>query len=96
VLQAADAAVSVSWFAEPAKAATLGELHVVVWRGTVARRGATRNKKGATIVAEFVLHPVEPPVDDCLWQTADGTRYDTAALAAKCLSLLEDQMRGSG
>jgi hypothetical protein len=46
VLQAPTAAISVSWFADAAKGAPLGELHVVVWRGTVARRGATRNQKG--------------------------------------------------
>src|SRR5690349_13513542 len=39
VLQAADWAVSVSWFAEATKEAPLGELHVLVWRGRVTRRG---------------------------------------------------------
>lgn len=91
VLQAADSAVSVTWFAEEAKGHSLGELHVIVWRGTVARRGATRGKKGATIVTELVLHPIEPPADDCIWQETDGTQYNTASLAAKCLALLEAQ-----
>src|SRR6266480_1303909 len=41
VLQAADCAVSVSWFADASKGAVFGELHVLVWRGKVARRGNT-------------------------------------------------------
>ena len=92
VLQAADCAVSVSWFAEASKDAALGELHVVVWRGKVTRRGATRTPKGATIVADLVLRPIEPPADDCVWQATDGSRYDTASLAAKCLALLAEQI----
>ena len=96
VLQAAEAAVSVSWFADAGNDAVLGELHVVVWRGTVMRRGAPRSKKGATEVAELVLRPIEPPEDNGVWQAADGTRYDTASLAAKCLALLEEQIAASG
>src|ERR687895_927268 len=53
VLQAADCAVSVSWFADATKDSVLGELHVVVWRGKVTRRGSTRTPKGATIVADL-------------------------------------------
>lgn len=96
VLQAPTAAISVSWFADAAKGAPLGELHVVVWRGTVARRGATRNQRGATIVEEHILLPIEPPAAECLWQATDGTKYDTAALAAWCLALLESQVRTAG
>jgi len=92
VLQAADCAVSVSWFADPSKDAVLGELHIVLWRGKVARRGSARAPKGATIVADLILRPLEPPADKCLWQATDGTRYDTASLAAKCLALLEGQI----
>ncbi len=92
VLQAANAAVSVSWFAEPANNAAFGELHVVVWRGTVTRRGAPRSRKGAMEVAEIILRPIAPPTEECLWQATDGTRYDTAALASKCLALLEEQI----
>ena len=92
VLQATGAAVSVSWFAEGGSQTALGELHVIVWRGTVARRGATRHQKGATIVTELVLHPIEPTTDDFLWHANDGTRYDTASLAAKCLALLQTQL----
>jgi hypothetical protein len=92
VLQAATAALSVSWFADAGNDAVLGELHVVVWRGSVQRRGTPKNRKGATLVAELVLRPIEPPADDCLWQATDGTQYSTATLTAKCLALLEDQI----
>ena len=92
VLQAADCAVSVSWFADATKDAVLGQLHVVVWRGKVARRGSAQPPKGATIVADLILRPIEPPADDLVWQTNDGARFDTASLAARCLALLEEQI----
>jgi hypothetical protein len=92
VLQAADYAVSVSWFPDATKEAVLGELHVLVWRGKVARRGNTRPPKGATLVADLTLRPIEPATDNCLWQATDGTQYDTTSLAAKCLALLEAQI----
>jgi hypothetical protein len=93
VLQAAAAAVSVSWFPGAGTDAFFGELHVVVWHGTVTRRGAPRSRTGATIAAELILRPIEPPTDDCLWQATDGTQYDTASLAAKCTALLEEQVQ---
>src|SRR4051812_27629761 len=37
VLQAAECAVSVSWFPAATEDAVLGELHVLTWSGTVAR-----------------------------------------------------------
>jgi len=92
VLQAADCAVSVSWFADEA---VLGELHVLVWRGKVARLGNARPPRGATMVADLVLRPIEPPADECVWQATDGMRYDTASLAAKCLALLQTQIAAS-
>lgn len=92
VLQTAAFALSVSWFSEGAKGAPLGELHVILWRGTVARRGATHGRKGATILSELVLRPIEPATDDCVWQAADGAQFDTASLAAKCIALLEAQV----
>jgi hypothetical protein len=92
LLQAADCAISVSWFADPTKEAVLGELHVLVWRGKVARRGHTPPRKGATMIADLVLRPIEPPADECVWQATDGSRYDTASLAAKCLALLQTQI----
>jgi hypothetical protein len=93
VLQAADCAVSVSWFAEEAKGYSLGEMHVIVWRGTVARRGATWDQKGATMVSELILHPIEPPARECIWRATDGTEYDTSSLVAKCLDLLQQQVQ---
>lgn len=92
VLQAATAAVSVSWFPDTSNDAALGELHVLVWRGVVTRRGAPPTREGATIVRELVLRPIARPSDDCVWRAADGTMYDTHALAARCLALLEEQM----
>jgi hypothetical protein len=93
VLQTATAALSVSWFGDTASTATIGELHVIVWQGKVARRGATRNAKGATLVSELVLRPNTPPTDDCVWIASDGAQYDTPSLAAKCLALLEAQVQ---
>jgi hypothetical protein len=92
VLQAASAAISVSWFAEATNDAVLGELHVVVWRGVVSRRGSPQRPDGAAVTGELVLRPVERPSDDCVWRAADGTTYDTSALAARCLAMLEEQI----
>ena len=96
VLQAADCAVSVSWFSDATKASVLGELRVLVWQGKVTRRGSSHGPKNATVLAELVLHPIEAAADDRLWQANDGARYDTASLAAKCLALLEAQISGHG
>lgn len=96
VLQTTAAAVSVSWFTDPGVDAPLGELHVIRWRGTVARKGSTRGQKGATIISELVLRPIEPPADDLVWQATDGSQYDTTSLAAKCLALLEEQIGAGG
>ena len=93
VLQAATAAVSVSWHADADTDAPLGELHVVVWRGIVSRRGSPAKPKGATIVSQLVLRPIERSPDDCVWRATNGAQYDTAALAAYCVGLLEAQMR---
>lgn len=96
VLQAADCAVSVSWFSDVTKDSALGELRILVWQGKVTRRGSPRIPKNATVVAELVLHPLEAAVDASLWRATDGARYDTASLAAKCLALLEAQIGGHG
>ena len=96
VLQAAACAVSVSWFPDSTKDSVLGELRVLVWQGKVTRRGSPRSPKNAVVVAELVLHPIESAADDCLWLATDGARYDTAALAAKCLALLEAQIGDQG
>ncbi|MEX2179264.1 MAG: hypothetical protein WD801_11170 [Gemmatimonadaceae bacterium] len=92
VLQAAKSAISVSWFVETGNDPVLGELHVVVWSGVLSRRGALRKAKGATIVSELVLQPFDCLVE-CKWRAADGTEYETIALAAHCVSLLESQRR---
>ena len=92
VLQAAKAAVSVSWFPEAADDALFGELHIVVWDGVVSRRGSPKRPEGATITKELVLRPVERPRDDTVWRATDGSTYDTATLAAHCLALLQEQI----
>ena len=89
VLQGPTGAVSVSWIADEFKGATLGELHIIAWRGVVARRGATRHTKGATIASEMSLKPIEPPEGGDIWRDADGATYNTESLVAKCLSLLQ-------
>ena len=90
VLQAADYAVTVSWF-DDANGPSLGELHIIVWRGTVARRGATRHTKGATIISETILYPIEPPEDGKVWRAPDGTRYDSIGAVGMILSLVQAQ-----
>ena len=92
VLQAPTAAVSVSWFPDADEDSALGELDVVVWRGVVSRRGAPPRREGAKIAGELTLRPVEEPSGGFAWRSADGKIYDTDALAAKCLELLEEQM----
>ncbi len=93
VLQAPTAALSVSWFPDPADDAALGELHVVVWRGVVSRRGSPRKPGGAAVTRELVLRPIERPSDEFVWRASDGTSYDTDSLAAKCLALLDEQIQ---
>jgi hypothetical protein len=93
VLQAANSAVSVSWFAEAGADATLGELHIIAWRGVVSRRGSPRRREAATIISELIVRPIEQPLDELVWRTADGAEYDSAGLAARCVALLEQQMR---
>jgi hypothetical protein len=92
VLQGPTAAVSVSWFSKTGKDTPLGELHVIVWSGVVSRRGKAANPEGAKIVKELVLRPIEAPTNDRVWRAADGTEYDTAGLAARCIELLEEQL----
>jgi hypothetical protein len=93
VLQAPEAAVSVSWYPDADDESAFGELDVVVWRGVVSRRGAPPRREGATIVGELALRPVEDSPGVFVWRAPDGETYDTDALAAKCLALLQEQMR---
>lgn len=92
VLQAANCAISVSWFDSASKDAPLGELHVVMWDGMVKRRGSIMQGKGGTIVSELVLRPSQPSPDTVLWTATDGTEYATLSVAQKCQALLEELM----
>jgi hypothetical protein len=93
VLQAATAAVTVSWFSDSRSNTTRDELNVIVWRGTIAQPGSRPKPDGASIVKELVLHPIEPTLDDCVWRAENGTESDTASLAAHCIALLQEQMQ---
>ena len=98
VLQAATAAVSVTWFDPGPNDTSLGQLRIIVWNGRVARRGTTNSGKGATTVAEVELHPIEKPADDKVWRSSEGEEFTSAGLASHCLHLLETQVvanRGS-
>jgi hypothetical protein len=96
--------VSVSWFPDAATEAAFGELQVIVWRGVVSRPGSARRAPGGAVVArELTLWPVEGAagggVGDAAgwgWRAADGAVYDTEALAAHCLALLEEQVAATG
>lgn len=92
VLQAEDAAVSVSWFADN-RGQTLGELHVNVWRGTVSRGGSSHRKPvKAEVVSEMVLHPMDSSLVGAVWRSTDGKEFDTPSLVAHCIALLRAQM----
>jgi hypothetical protein len=96
VLQAPQCAVSVSWFPAGAREETqLGELHVLVWSGKVARRGVPQSLKKPTLLSELVLRPIEPPVDHFIWRSIEGARYDTSSLATHVRSLLDCQIQNA-
>src|SRR5665811_852370 len=76
----------------PERVLKRGDQHVIVWSGTVSRRGRAANPEGAKILKELVLLPIEAPLTDYVWRAADGTEYDTATLAAHCIALLEEQI----
>ena len=92
ILQAANAALSVTWYADAAERGRVGELQIVLWRGIVSRRGSGKTPDPAEVIRQEVLNPIERPTDDCVWDSGDGTTYDTAGLIAHCLALLEAQM----
>lgn len=96
VLQARDGAVTVSWFPDSAQGAELGELQVVLWRGTVSRPGSSQRASGAQVMEEMVLRPGESPMGGMVWRTADGKTLSTDALAAHCATLLERWTKGGG
>ncbi|MGE5730847.1 MAG: hypothetical protein ACM37U_02840 [Gemmatimonas sp.] len=93
VLQAATAAVSVSWFVDAGPGAALGELHIIAWQGIVSRRGSPQRSEAATLMNELVLHPIERSANEWVWRATNGVEYDTASLAARCIEILEEQMR---
>ena len=95
VLQATPGAVTVSWFPDSAQGAEVGELQVVVWRGTVSRPGAAGRASGAQVMEEMVLRPGESRMDGMLWRATDGTTFSTDLLAAHCAALLERWTSGS-
>ena len=97
VLQAAAAAVSVTWFPDAATDLAFGELRVTAWRGVVSRPGSARREPvGATAVSETTLVPVPGGPDGWAWRAADGTVYDTSTLVAHCAALLEAQVAAAG
>jgi hypothetical protein len=90
ILQAATRAVSVSWFPSTSVQASLGELQVIIWRGTVSVPGsAHRERAGAVAVSQVVLEPAPIDGDAWGWRDAEGTVFDTAALADHCKALLD-------
>ena len=94
ILQAPAGAVSVSWFADSAQGGELGELQVMAWRGKVSRPGSVERSTGAVLLEELVLRPVENRMGAMVWETTDGTMYNTDSLVAHCLELLEQRIAG--
>ena len=92
VLQAANAALSVTWYADAAERGRVGELQIVLWRGILARRGSVTKPDPAEVIRQEVLNPIERPIDASTWRSGDGTTYDTTGLIAHCLALLNAQM----
>ena len=95
ILQAPDAALSVTWYVEAADRGRVGELQVVLWRGIVSRRGSAPSPDPAEVIQQEVLNPIERPTDDYVWRSDEGTLYDTNGLASHCLALLEGQTRAA-
>ena len=100
ILQAATRAVTVSWFPASTNDTALGELQMIIWRGTVSRPGSARRAAGGAVVEQqetFVLTPgtvgaiTATTGDDWLWRGTDGTGYDAQAFAARCLALLDEE-----
>src|SRR2546423_3902739 len=92
VLQAENAAVSVSWFSGSGSDPLIGELQVLVWSGVVSRRGSPKRREGATVVRELSLRPIEEPRNDRVWRASDSSEYSNLDLAALCNKLLGQQV----
>jgi hypothetical protein len=95
ILQAEDAALTVTWYADATDQDRVGELQIMLWRGTVSRRGGAAVRTPAQVVKQEVLNPIEQPVNDSIWRSREGAVYTTAELADYCLKLLAAQM-GTG
>jgi hypothetical protein len=92
ILQAENAALSVSWFSANGNDPLLGELQIRVWRGVVTRRGSPKRKEGAIVVRELSLRPMEEPRDDRVWRANDRSEYSNFELAAFCTSIFDQQL----
>jgi len=93
VLQAPTAALSVAWFPGAASDSDLGQLNVVLWRGTVTRRGGGVPLESASVLREWALRPVEVSSNAPRWrEDGDGVEYDVQGLADHCLALLGEQV----
>jgi hypothetical protein len=94
VLQAPTAAVSVAWFPAAASSSELGEMHIVLWRGSVTRRGGGAQRESASVIRESTLRPIELSPDGARWREDGGeVVFDTQGLADHCLALLREQMQ---
>jgi hypothetical protein len=94
VLQAPTAALSVSWFPAAASDSDLGQLHVVLWRGSVTRRGGGVPGESASVIRDLTLRPVVLSTDVPGWrEDGDGVEYDSQGLADHCLALINEQVR---
>ena len=92
VLQAPTAALSLAWFPGPASGWELGQLHVVLWRGSVSRRGGGASRENASVIREWTLRPVE--LSPGHWrEDGDGAVYDLEGLTEHCLALLNTQVQ---
>jgi hypothetical protein len=94
VLQAPTAALSVAWFPGAASAMDLGELHVVLWRGDVTRRGGGAARESAVVLREITLLPVDVSSDALRWRdSGSGEEYDIQSLADHCIATITEQMQ---
>ena len=92
ILQADDAALSVTFYGEAADQDRVGELQIVLWKGVVSRRGARPPERPAQVIRQEVVNPIETPVDESTWRSRDGKLYSTTALIAHCRQLLDAQI----
>jgi hypothetical protein len=95
ILQAEAAALSVTWYPEADDQDRVGEMQIILWRGVVSRRNATRSGEPAELVRQEVLNPIERPTDESVWCSRDGTQFSTPDLAAHCLALLASQIEAT-